>query len=203
MPRSSTRCLSSSRHSASRSLSSLPREPFTANRQSHGRSSAGPSRGITDRHGRWHPARGYDIRRLQRLRQAANPDGFALTKVGRDKASRRVVHKFNAGSLALAAGTGAIGAGGITTGIRAVVSRVITKAYPLGSAALKRDPFHISVAWLQRRILFSGSVRITRVSRTNSWGLSVSVRGSVNSTRGTQNWVVGRGYLVHSFLKGR
>lgn len=49
---------------------------------------------------------------------------------GRDEASRRVVHRLNVGFLALAAGMGAIGARGMMTGIRAVASRVITRALP-------------------------------------------------------------------------
>lgn len=123
----------------------------------------------------------------------------AAAYVARDGFSSR----FNGWALAGSAAVGAVGGGGITTAIRAVASRAITRAIPLGSAALKRDAFHTVGAWAQPRIITNGSVRVARVDRTDSLGISVSVRTTVNGQRGTQNWVVGRGYLVHSLFKLR
>lgn len=123
----------------------------------------------------------------------------AAAYLARDGFSRR----FNAGGLILNAGLGAVGGGGVTTGIRALASRAISRATPLGSAAVKRDVFHRTGAWLQPRILTRGAVRITRVQRTKSWGIRVTVRGRVNSRPGTHQWIVGRRYLVHSLFTRR
>ncbi|MFT3799285.1 hypothetical protein [Microbacterium sp.] len=109
--------------------------------------------------------------------------------------------RFSVGGLALSAELGAVGGGGITTGIRAAASRVIARAAPLGSAVTKFDPFHRIGAWVQPRILTQGAVRPVVALRTNTVGLSVTVRATVNGYAGTQNWVVGRGYLVHSLFE--
>lgn len=121
----------------------------------------------------------------------------AAAYMARDGFSDRFSGLGLAGSTAL----GAVGGGGITTGIRAGASALISRATPLGSAALKTDAMHRAAAFLQPRIITSGAVRVTRVQRTNSWGVSVSVRGTVNGYRGQQQWVVGRGSLVHAFFR--
>ncbi len=121
----------------------------------------------------------------------------AAAYVARDGFSDR----FSAGGLAVNALAGALPGGVVTTGIRSVAARVVARAVPAGSAAFKRDSFHRVGGWVASSITRRGAIRPVRVAATRSWGLSVSVRAQINGRAGTQNWVVGRGRLVHSHYK--
>jgi RHS repeat-associated protein len=111
--------------------------------------------------------------------------------------------EFSVGGLATSAAiggaTGLIPAGG-GTGVRVAAAGLISRAIPIGSAALKTDAFHRVGAWAATSIITKSAIKPVIVNTTGRLGLSVTVRATVNGVAGYQNWVVGGGYLVHSFF---
>src|SRR6218665_3197856 len=119
-------------------------------------------------------------------------------------------NRFNVAGLAAEAALGAVGGAGITTGIRATASKIITKAPRVGSPNIKRgkDSFHATGAWFQPKIIRSGEIRIltkhTKGNHDGAFGLQVKVSGEVNNYPGFHTWIVKHRNLKHSaFERGK
>jgi RHS repeat-associated protein len=105
--------------------------------------------------------------------------------------------RFTLGGLAVESSLGALGVGGITTGISVAAMRSVVKSVPLG---LKGDVYHKAGAFMIGKIVTRGAVKATVHRSTKNIGLSVMVRGTLNGKAGNQEWVVRRGRLVHDFF---
>jgi len=110
---------------------------------------------------------------------------------------------FSAGGLATSAAIGGVTGlipGGGGTGVRLAAASLVSRAIPIGSAALRTDAYHRVGAWVAASIVTKAAVKPVVVRTTGRLGISVTVRATVNGVAGEQNWVVGSGYLVHSFF---